>query len=303
MQLRHCCSCAILALVAMGAAPALATDTDPPDCQSNYTDFGDAPEAIPCYPSGVLGHFPTCLVATAPGTQEVDCPGAALSTPPGPTGFVMHQALPGLNFWFGCYPGPQGVDSEPDAKVGIPAGPPMCFQGPPDCIEAAFGGMQFFQDECFGDGSDAGLMAIPALVACQPAHLDVAMWNCGAPVQVFVNALIDWNGDGDWNDVIRCSAATCAPEWVIKNVPFMLPPGCTQFATPAFTCGPSPGPTWLRITLSYEPANDDYPWAGTATEPGSIFHGGETEDYPLVIAAAVPTRPTSWGRVKVLYRS
>src|SRR5437764_454547 len=134
---------------ASGTEPWGARRVDPPDCQSNYTDFGDAPENIPAYPSGVIGHFPSCLVLTPPGTQELDCPGA-ISTPPGPTGFVMHQALPGLNFWLGCYPGPQGVDSEPDAKNGLIPGPPMCFQGPPDCIEGAFGGtMQFMQDECF----------------------------------------------------------------------------------------------------------------------------------------------------------
>src|SRR5262249_12444948 len=101
----------LVALMLGGLAPARAlaagADVDPPDCQATYSDFGDAPEGIAAYPSGVLGHFPTCLAATAAGTQEIDC-GAAVSTFPGPTGYVLHHELAvASNFWLGCYPGPQ----------------------------------------------------------------------------------------------------------------------------------------------------------------------------------------------------
>lgn len=293
--------CIAGAIVLMLPSIAPATDVDPPDCQSQYNDFGDAPENIPAYPTGVIGHFPSCLAPTPPGTWDILC-GAPSSTPPGATGYVEHLALPGLNFWFGCYPGPQGVDNEPDAKNGLLGGPPMCFPGPPDCVENAFGVMQFMQDECFGDGSDAGLTAMPQFVACQPSHLQMSIWNCGSPLQVYVNALVDWNQDGDWNDVLPCGAA-CAPEWAVKNLVLVIPQGCTPLVTPNFMVGPQPGPAWLRITVSYEPVNDDFPWAGSATMPNGILHGGETEDYPTVISAAVPTHPGTWGRLKVMYRS
>lgn len=35
-------------------------------------DWGDAPECFAAYPSGVIGHFPTCSNACQPGTQELD---------------------------------------------------------------------------------------------------------------------------------------------------------------------------------------------------------------------------------------
>src|SRR6267143_1314573 len=55
----------IAALLALAPTPAPATDVDgPDDCQRVIHDMGDAPEAIPCYPGGVIGKFPTCF---APG--------------------------------------------------------------------------------------------------------------------------------------------------------------------------------------------------------------------------------------------
>ncbi len=50
--------------------------------------------------------------------------------------------------------------------------------------------------------------------------------------------------------------------------------------------GPYTGEAWLRITLSNEPVSDDFPWAGSANVVGGALHGGETEDYPVVIQTA-----------------
>jgi hypothetical protein len=253
-------------------------------CSSSYTDFGDAPEDIVAYPSGVVGRFPTCMKPSPAGTQEIDC-GAALSTLPGVTGFVMHHELAATgNFWLGCYPGPGGLDSEPDGKLALMgiAGS-GCLVGAPDCTESMGGTQTYAQDECFGDGSDAGLVALPNLVACGTSHVDLAAYSCGATLKVYLNVLIDWNQDGDWNDNIACNAAACAPEWAVKNAPYMISGGCNPIASPNFRVGPNPGQTWMRLTLSYEPVNDDFPWAGSTTMSSGYLHGGETEDYPLTI--------------------
>jgi hypothetical protein len=275
----------LVALMLGGLTPVRgsATDVDPPDCNVSYRDFGDAPEDFRAYPSGVVGHFPTCIAGSPAGSQEIQC-GAAVSTPPLITGYVLHRELAvANNFWLGCYLGPQGLDADPDGKTTLIAQPGTgCLIGTPDCTDG-FAGMLFGQDECFGDQSDAGLTSLPSLFACGTSHVDVTAFSCGVTLKVYLNVLVDWNQDGDWNDKIACGVAACAREWAVKNAPFFINPGCTPITSPNFRVGPNAGPTWMRITLSYEPVNDDFPWAGSTTMPSGYLHGGETEDYPLTI--------------------
>lgn len=300
---------AALAL-ATAVGVAIATDRDGPnDCQRNYEDMGDAPEGMPAYPA-VPGRFPTCTFGGPVGTQTFVCP--PISTPPGPTGFVRHLGFP-LGYWLGCYTsplppgGPMGVDTEPDGKVNTPAvGTSGCVTGLlTDCVEAAFG-MTFDQDECYLDGSDAGVRVRPALVACTPAIIPYEAWNCAQTRQVYLNVCMDFNEDGDWNDNFRCPTSDgtlrCAYEWAVKNLPIVLTPGCNFLATPPFLVGPRPGRTWFRITLSDDPAPDDYPWNGSISTPAQSFHNGETEDYPAQIDQSTPTMGSTWGRVKTIYR-
>jgi len=292
---------------------ALATDVDgPDDCLRDLVDYGDAPECVPAYPSGVLGQFPTCLAGCGAGTQTSTplCP--PVSTPPGPTGFVRHVSFgPGFgNFWLGCYvppvlPGLFGVDTELDGKTGSPAtGASACGGGPTDCVETAFGVMTFDQDECWLDGSDAGVLGPPiTMVACMPTTIPYTAALCDSmPRDVFLNVLVDFNRDADWNDVLECPDVGCAPEWAVVNVPVVLLPGCNVLATPPFLVGPDPGSSWFRISLTSEPVPPDYPWAGSATVPGGEFLGGETEDYPFEIDSSVPTERHSWGELKSRFR-
>ena len=110
------------------AAPSVAPATDVDggnDCLRTLSDFGDAPENSLAYP-GVIGHFPSCLAPSAPGTQEASCP--VFGTLPGATGYVHHvtNATVGANFWLGCGPVGaigMGVDSEADAKVNSTGAP------------------------------------------------------------------------------------------------------------------------------------------------------------------------------------
>jgi len=279
----------------------------PDVCGFAYTDFGDAPEGFPAYPTGLPGHFPTCIYASTPGTQTIDC-GAPLSTPPGPTGYVEHVAgwSDAVYFGFGCnHPKIPGlaIDSELDGSTGF--GLPATFPGASACAatvpvneyEKAFGGTWFGADESRFDLYDAGLDVDPNLEPCMDRTFAYNAWLCGAaPFQAFLNVLVDWNQDGDWNDVVACPGpggpSACAPEWCVKNTPVTLTPGCNTLLTPLFATGPNSGPTWMRMTLTATPVSDDFPWGGS-TLPGSgtgVFQGGETEDYPLMI-----TTPTGVG--------
>jgi hypothetical protein len=305
----------IAALLMMAPVPVPATDKDgPDDCQRTIHDMGDAPESIPAYPSGVLGKFPTCLTPGPIGTQEIapGCP--PISTVPGPAGFVIHTQSPASgpgNYWLGCYVvpgGPMGIDSEPDGKVNTPSiGVSACLSGLlTDCTQPAFlPVMTFDQDECFLDGSDAGLVTMPTLEICKPSTVTFITANCGQQRQVFLNILIDMNADGDWNDNFMCPPVPgpCAYEWAVKNVPLLLSvTGCELHTSPAFLVGPNNGYSWMRISISDVPVLDDFPWNGTTAFPAGEIRGGETEDYPVEITTPTAVNGSTWGRLKVLYR-
>jgi hypothetical protein len=284
--------------------PAPAHDVDGgPDCQRQYRDFGDAPEGVLAYP-GVTGAFPTCTGIALPSTQTFVCP--PISTPPGPSGFVMHLGSGTSNYWLGCYTDAAGlvlgVDGDLDGKMNQPAvGLSFCNQAPTDCVEAAFG-LTFDQDECYADGSDAGVRK-PVFVVCTSSAVTYTVFNCGPPRVIFLNILVDWNSDGDWNDNFQCGGVAgggCAYEWAVKNVAVTLLPGCNILTSPAFLVGPRPGPGWMRVTICDEPVHDDFPWNGSVIT--TILQNGETEDYPVDIEIQTPTLPGSWGKVKAIYR-
>jgi hypothetical protein len=203
-------------------------------------------------------------------------------------------------FGLGCnFPKSPGlaVDGELDGANAF--GLPSSFPGPSTCApsvpvneyEKVFGGMWFGADESAVDKADSGLLASPDLYTCANPGFPYTAWLCASvPTPVYLNLLVDWNQDGDWNDVVSCpSAGVCAPEWAVKNIPVSLQPGCNFLTTPTFLGGPNTGPTWMRMTLTATPVGDDFPWAGSANVGPAAFHSGETEDYPLMIVG----RPTA----------
>jgi hypothetical protein len=268
----------------------------PPPCGNiSYRDFGDAPEGIAATPT-FIGHYPSCLAPAAPaGSQEIECGVPQSIAPPAGAvaGYVEHVANPttGLYFWFGCGPTPvNGIDDEADAKISSGGSLSTCGQLPVDCVASAFG-LSFGQDECYGDG-DAGLPSPVPFRACSTSVIQYRAYACDHPVQAYLNILVDWSRDGDWNDNVGCGAvggpnSGCAPEWCVKNVIVTLSPGCGTYTSPSFQVGPRLGGTWMRMTLSAEPVGDDFPWNGSAGHANGYFIGGETEDYPVTIVPTV----------------
>jgi hypothetical protein len=301
---------AALALLLFSRAAARAADASTA-CGKPIEDFGDAPEgvAIPYYyyPSGhndAVGHFPSCLAPGAPGTQESFC--APISTPPGPTGYVRHLQSGAANYWIGCYQGTgglYGIDSESDAKVW-PLGGTTSACSPAVTLDGTGG-----DEDVYGDG-DAGL--INDYRICGSAPITFTTANCGPARSAYLNVLVDVNQDGDWNDNIAFSApywcigpaSSCLQEWQIKDFVLQIPSGCATHSwgeVPPIAV-PNIGYYWVRLTLTDDPVNDDFPWAGSATMPGGYFNGGETEDYLLMFDSADPVKTSTWGSIKVLYR-
>jgi hypothetical protein len=198
----------------------------------------------------------------------------------------------------GTIPNPGGIDSEIDGKMNQapPGAASACNPAVlPDCAETVWGGMTFQQDECVGD-LDAGIPS-PALGfgQCTLSQFSFDASSCAtAPVPAYLNVLVDFDGDGDWNDLILCpTIAQCADEWAIRNLPLQLQPGCNVYTTPTFQVGPNMGPAWLRITLSEQPAPSDFPWNGTVSLPAGAFVRGETEDYPIdIVSSPIGVAPT-----------
>jgi len=191
------------------------------------------------------------------------------------------------------------ADTELDGTVNAVGAPPLLIPSETSTCSPAVaiyeyerggGGLWFGADEIAGDG-DAGLGMPATLVACDLAFLQYKAWSCGpSTIAAYLNVLVDWSQDGDWNDVVACGAGTntvCVPEWAMKNSPIQLAPGCNVLTTPAFHVGPVLGQPWMRMTLTLAPVGDEFPWAGSANVPGGSFAGGETEDYPLTVANAV----------------
>ncbi|MBD3335251.1 MAG: hypothetical protein GF355_07015, partial [Candidatus Eisenbacteria bacterium] len=222
-------------------------------------DYGDAPEGATAYPSlGVSGQFPTCRAV-------------------GPAGFVQH-ASQGL-VYLGSF-----VDFETDGNAGACLFPP------------------YDQDECalwmFNDPGlvgppvftiDGSMNVVPCpnsapnpfAVTCTNATwgttLDLNVVN-GSGVDAYVNVLMDWNHDGQWQGSSQCPGSLPAPEHVL--VDYFVPAGFTgtlsALGPPPFLTGPLGGYVWTRFTISESPVGGDWDGAGSFLE-------GESEDYLLLL--------------------
>ncbi len=233
-------------------------------------DLGDAPDssnsfstdAMPAYPNGTAGHFPTVYQAGSP--------------PYGPLHLMPRDAF---------YLGPW-VSLENEADLG------------PD--EDAVNNLAPATGVANRDAADDGLGLPVVMPACQLATLEYTLTATSSPAgRIYVNLWCDWNRDGDWNDVIPCTDGTKVPEWAVQDHrPFLPELGTFALTTPAFRCwhpksAGDPDPLWVRITVS------DRPWSGDVAVGGSGPAGGydygETEDYYLQPLAEQTAVAYDWG--------
>ncbi|HCO93681.1 MAG TPA: hypothetical protein DIU00_06990 [Phycisphaerales bacterium] len=135
------------------------------------------------------------------------------------------------------------------------------------------------------DYGDDGIKLPLSLPNCCWTTMDYEVTVVDPNVDLWVNIWLDWNRDGDWDDVVDCPEGP-APEWAVQNqFLFNLPVGLNQITSTAFLpWNPEGGPEliWIRITLS------EQPWK-TGSNPGELGNGGsgplakyeigETEDY------------------------
>lgn len=250
------------------------TDTGGPGEEREY---GDAPEGAIAYPSlGVTGAFPTCKNVALAGYIEHDNFGA----------------------WFGA-----GYDFELDGNAGF-------------C--PTFTTNLYDQDECY----DPTLMTDPGLLFPEPFTITgpagaetvvpcpnsngtplgltctMATWGGNIDIDVhnhmpnqtqgFVNVLIDWNQDGQWNGASTCPGSQVAPEHVLVDhlVPNPFDGPLSALIPPPFLIGPNAGYVWMRVSITPVPV-------GAGWDGNGVFEDGETEDYLLWVEGAEPE--IDWG--------
>jgi hypothetical protein len=134
------------------------------------------------------------------------------------------------------------------------------------------------------DQGDDGIVFPLNMPSCRFTTIDYIV-NVVAPnTDLWVNIWLDWNRDGDWDDVVDCPEGP-VPEWAVQNQFLLnLPAGANQITTPGFlTWHPEGGgEIWMRITLSGQPyRGGSNPGAkgNAGSGPQSKYQIGETEDY------------------------
>ena len=139
------------------------------------------------------------------------------------------------------------------------------------------------------DGADDGLHLPLYLPHCQETslHYTATFLSPAVSSPVYVNVWCDWNRDGDWDDIIKCSDNNDVPEWAVQNTTILINfAGTVDLPTPSFLCwhpqnDGEPDPMWLRITISEKPWKPTYPnlVGSGGSGPQAGYEYGETEDY------------------------
>jgi len=101
---------------------------------------------------------------------------------------------------------------------------------------------------------------------------------------LYLNVLVDWNGDGSWSGRVHCPEGKVASEWAVRNLPVDVSswPDDALSAPVSFVLpvGPITGQVWARFSLSYAEVISGDDWDGRGS-----FTYGETEDYPLTVSS------------------
>ncbi|MBN1766621.1 MAG: hypothetical protein JW860_15305 [Sedimentisphaerales bacterium] len=155
------------------------------------------------------------------------------------------------------------------------------------------------QDLADMDGADDGVEVPLNLPHCRRTRFDYLVSVQRPLKNLYVNVWLDWNRDGDWDDISECHwprelshKPRWVREWAVRNqVLTELEPGIHQMTTPPFLCrhpwisddSEYVPPIWMRITLSEKPwsppkLSSDCPGYG-GSGPKDGYWIGETEDY------------------------
>jgi hypothetical protein len=141
--------------------------------------------------------------------------------------------------------------------------------------------------DLYDDGID-----IVSLVACTEANLEATVTVSDrddpqhpydAEHLLYLNVLVDWDGDGSWSGRVSCPGGLVASEWAVQNLAVDVsswPEDTTSTEIPLqFPVGPRTDEAWARFTLSYGEVVSTDDWDGMAA-----FTFGETEDHLLNIS-------------------
>ena len=218
-------------------------------------DLGDAPDssnhvgaAMTAYPGPVMGRYPTVF-------------DPATGVPQGP-----RHRFPRADAWLGNrVSGERDADQLPDEDLATNLHPGA--------------------DLADRDNFDDGIAKWPTLKNCTQTDMAVNVTVIGGLKTRYINAWIDWNRDGDWEDSFECPGALVS-EWVVQNFATNLNNGVVGVPLPPFLAADSstlPDKLrWLRVSIADQqaPANSSSQKAdGRGPQGGYRF--GETEDYPV----------------------
>jgi hypothetical protein len=135
------------------------------------------------------------------------------------------------------------------------------------------------------DGGDDGVVTPLNLPHCGWASIEYEVTIIDPDVELWVNVWLDFNRDGDWDDIVDCPAGS-APEWAVQNqYLYNLPAGLHKITTPGFLSShPLDGPEriWMRITLSeqsWKGGSNPNAVGNAGSGPSTKYEIGETEDY------------------------
>ncbi len=232
-----------------------------PDTTLPESDLGDAPDssngsgtAMTAYPKG-----------GPPGTQANYPSVFQIGSPP----FGPKHLEPRKVAYLG-----QNVSREVEADTGLDEDLINNIDPPGDAPDR--------------DRYDDGLLNLPLhLPHCTDTKFKYVVNVINPDVDLYFNAWLDFNRDGDWDDVLKCANGTLAPEWAVQNQLLSgLPAGLNTIGSlpfkpwhPAASAGQK---IWMRITLA------EKPWSGSGgasmvstggSGPTSGYKYGETEDY------------------------
>jgi uncharacterized repeat protein (TIGR01451 family) len=226
-------------------------------------DLGDAPDstnhggvAMTAYPGPVMGRYPTVF-------------DPATGAPQGP-----RHRFPRGDAWLG-----PKVSGERDADLL------------PD--EDLTTNLQPSADSADRDRYDDGVTKWPTLQHCTQTDMAVDVNVVGGMQTRYINAWVDWNRDGDWEDSFQCPGAIVS-EWVVRNFATNLNNGVTNVPLPPFLAADSPNLPdklrWLRVSIADQPAPVNANQHADGQGPQFGYRFGETEDYLVKFEAPAMPR-------------